>query len=487
LSDPDEGVEFVVRRQGRDQPITKTLHPNREIGVPIIGVDGPRKLVLHDAPVERYSAAARAYPPFLPGDQLLSVNGEPVATFKQWQAALVRHAGKPLEIEVLPANDDNGESSEPVELGSLSSAEKSQVTLITIPTSPRRDLGLVMEMSPIVAVQDGSPAAKAGLKVNDRLLAIDGEPTGDPLTLADRLATRAEEKSNVTLSVERGDKKLELTADLRQVEWLEQAGPTGRVSAPALGIAYLVQSTVVGVAPDSPAAKAGMQPGDVIRLTQLLVPEPLLETNRELRQPEPSTLSEQSPTWPFLIEALQSHHPRGAVKLVYTRDGEERTAILEAEESDKYFNADRGLQLALDMRVREVAGIGEAAQLGLRKTVDSLLMVYRFLQRLTEAQISPKLLGGPVTIAKVAGRSAEEGFPALLMFLTMLSANLAVVNFLPIPVLDGGHMVFLIYEGVMGKPPSERVFVILSYLGLAFILTLMLFVLGLDFGFISRR
>jgi regulator of sigma E protease len=69
----------------------------------------------------------------------------------------------------------------------------------------------------------------------------------------------------------------------------------------------------------------------------------------------------------------------------------------------------------------------------------------------------------------------------------MLSANLAVVNFLPIPVLDGGHMVFLIYEGIMGKPPSERVFVLLSYLGLAFILTLMLFVLGLDFGFISRR
>ena len=132
-------------------------------------------------------------------------------------------------------------------------------------------------------------------------------------------------------------------------------------------------------------------------------------------------------------------------------------------------------------------GFGEAARLGLRKTVESLSMVYRFLQRLSQNQISPKLLGGPVTIARVAGQSAEEGFAALLMFLTMLSANLAVVNFLPIPVLDGGHMVFLIYEGIMGKPPSERVFVLFSYLGLAFILTLMLFVLGLDFGFISRR
>ena len=67
------------------------------------------------------------------------------------------------------------------------------------------------------------------------------------------------------------------------------------------------------------------------------------------------------------------------------------------------------------------------------------------------------MLGGPVTIAQVAGSLAEQGFTSLLMFLTMLSANLAVVNFLPIPVLDGGHMVFLIYEGITGRPPSEVV------------------------------
>jgi regulator of sigma E protease len=69
----------------------------------------------------------------------------------------------------------------------------------------------------------------------------------------------------------------------------------------------------------------------------------------------------------------------------------------------------------------------------------------------------------------------------------MLSANLAVVNFLPIPVLDGGHMVFLLYEWIRGKPPSEGVVVVLSYLGLALILTLMMFVFGLDLGLIPRR
>jgi regulator of sigma E protease len=68
----------------------------------------------------------------------------------------------------------------------------------------------------------------------------------------------------------------------------------------------------------------------------------------------------------------------------------------------------------------------------------------------------------------------------------MLSANLAVVNFLPIPVLDGGHMVFLAYEGIRGRPANERFVVAMHMLGFAFIATLMLFVLGLDVGLIPR-
>jgi regulator of sigma E protease len=187
-----------------------------------------------------------------------------------------------------------------------------------------------------------------------------------------------------------------------------------------------------------------------------------------------------------MVHNVQWAHPKATFKLEFERNGETRSAELTPIASDELFNADRGFDLAQDYETRKAESWGEASRLGMRKTVDSLLMVYRFLQRLAQEQISPKMLGGPVTIAKVAGRYAEQGFTSLLMFLTMLSANLAVVNFLPIPVLDGGHMVFLIYEGITGRPPSEKVFVMLSYLGLAFILTLMLFVFGLDLGFISR-
>ena len=487
LSDVEEGVEFLIRRDGSDEPFVKKLHPNADLGIPIIGVDGPRKLVLAGEPVERFSAASHASLPFLPGDRLKSVNGEAITTHKQWQEALVRFAKKPLELTVVPGSGDDAESEDEQSAGGQT-ADESRALTITVPASPVKHLGLAMEISPIVAVQDDSPARQAGVKVGDKLLAIDGEPVGDPLTLGDRLAARGADKQEVKLRIKRGDKTLELSAKLRPVDWMERTGPMGGVAAGALGIAYEVLPNVEEVEPDSPAAQAGMRKGDTVKSAQFVVPAPLLDANRELRQPPPMKLEgDEQSAWPFVVEAIQTHHPRGTVRLTYQRGDKTVTVEMKPIESQEFFNADRGFVLALDNRERQVEHIGEAARLGLRKTADSLLMVYRFLQRLSQAQISPKMLGGPVTIARVAGQSAEEGFPALLMFLTMLSANLAVVNFLPIPVLDGGHMVFLIYEGIMGKPPSERVFVILSYLGLAFILTLMLFVLGLDFGFISRR
>ena len=113
-------------------------------------------------------------------------------------------------------------------------------------------------------------------------------------------------------------------------------------------------------------------------------------------------------------------------------------------------------------------------------------MVFRFLQKLG-TQIPLTALGGPVTIAQAAGYSAFEGVGKLLVFLTMLSANLAVINFLPIPLLDGGHMVFLAYEGFRGRPASEKFVVALHTVGFVFIISLMLFVLGLDFGLIPRN
>jgi len=197
-------------------------------------------------------------------------------------------------------------------------------------------------------------------------------------------------------------------------------------------------------------------------------------------------LSDAEPNWPVAMTVLE-RMPRGTkVVLRVEGDGPGRDVELEPEPVPDAWLPLRGLAFEQETRQEKAASIGGALSRGFATALEDLSMVYRFLEKLWSRQISARLLGGPLSIAEQAGRSAEEGPSALLLFLTMLSANLAVVNFLPIPVLDGGHMVFLTWELLTGKPPSERVVIGLSYLGLALILTLMLWVFGLDLGLVPR-
>ena len=89
-------------------------------------------------------------------------------------------------------------------------------------------------------------------------------------------------------------------------------------------------------------------------------------------------------------------------------------------------------------------------------------------------------LSGPLGIIGVAGSFASQGIAPLLLFLTMLSANLAVLNFLPIPALDGGHMLFLSAEAIRGKPVDERLQIRLTIAGVICLLSLMVFATAMD-------
>jgi regulator of sigma E protease len=198
-------------------------------------------------------------------------------------------------------------------------------------------------------------------------------------------------------------------------------------------------------------------------------------------------LSSKAPNWPAVAAVLQRVPAGTRLRLALEGAGGEREVTLEPTDAPDRFVVDRGLAFEPVYTLVRADRLSAALDRGLRRAGQDLSLVWGFLGKLTRSEISPRLLGGPIEIAKQAGRSAQEGFGRLLLFLTMLSANLAVVNFLPIPVLDGGHMVFLLYELVRGKPPSEKVVMTLSYLGLALILTLMMFVFGLDLGLIPRR
>ncbi len=130
--------------------------------------------------------------------------------------------------------------------------------------------------------------------------------------------------------------------------------------------------------------------------------------------------------------------------------------------------------------MKKSESVGDAFTMAFDHTRSSCLNIYLTLRSLMTGRLSIKELHGPLGIASAAFYVASEGIVPLLLFLGFLSVNLAVLNFLPIPVLDGGHMVFLMWEGLTRRKPSEKVLAGATYAGLMFLLGLMVLVLYLD-------
>ncbi len=117
-----------------------------------------------------------------------------------------------------------------------------------------------------------------------------------------------------------------------------------------------------------------------------------------------------------------------------------------------------------------------AVAMGVRKTHYVMTMTYLTLLRLVQGSVPAQQLSGPVGITHIGSRVADQGLVYLVFFLGLLSANLAVVNFLPVPVVDGGHMVFLAIEGLTGKPVSIAVQNAATLVGLVLIGMMFVFV-----------
>ena len=494
LGDLSKGVNFTIHRPLLDSTRTLTLHPDTDLGVPTVGVTSPFSLTLpkdlgKDLSDGLPGSAGKTVPPLAAGDTIQAINGVAVKSYAELIAELSKHIDAAATLTVQRA----------IPGGNPSEKAAAQSIVVQLPPQAARSTGLTMTALAVKAVQADSPAAAAGIQPGDMIVSVDGEPLGDPLTLDERL--RDQVGSTITLTLARGmtekqaaadpdsqadQKTIEVSLKPREVSWIEESRwPSSPVSVPTLGVALGVDSLVAFVAEESPAAAAGIKAGErVVRVR--------FETPAAIKQDKAADvgleISKKSPSWPYIVSVLQQVPDGTKLQLVIeSADGQQRDVSFEPVESSNQFVIDRGLIFEPLYTIVRSDSLWSALRQGGRKAFDDLSLVYRFLHKLTSNQISPRLLGGPIEIAKQAGKSAEEGFGRLLLFLTMLSANLAVVNFLPIPVLDGGHMVFLLYEWVRGKPPSEGVVTVLSYVGLALILTLMVFVFGLDLGLIPRR
>lgn len=310
-------------------------------------------------------------------------------------------------------------------------------------------------LKPIVGeVIENSRAAQVGLTVGEEIVAVGDYPVQRwdgimEFTLNQIMAGKSVELTLQDQEGHRTQKTLDLAGisldDVADGNLLEKLGIVPfRPQLPAI---------VGKLAPDGAAQRDGLQVGDeVIAIDGNVVDNWYSWANYVKQHPN---------------QPIQTEVKRGQQILQFTLtpneiEGEGRMGVyapLDYPIPDKYLSI-------------ESYGVGTSLLKGIEKTWDTSLLTIRMLGRMLTLEISPKHIGGPITIAEYAGKSAERGIVVFLLFLSLISISLGVLNLLPIPMLDGGHLASYIIEGIKGSPLTETTQLVLQKIGLILLFSL---------------
>jgi regulator of sigma E protease len=475
----DRELPLQVRApQGDTETYVLRPHRENEDVSPTIGVWFATSTTLGtEQHVIPYMAAGRADPPLKPGDRVVAVNG------KTLDRLVTNQAG---DFVSLMLNDELGrEFREPIQLTVEGRSQPS-----VVPPSPMRWLGFHVRMGPIVAVKPGSRAYEAGFRPGDVISKINGEPIGNPITLPHRVQALAGTpvEFEVTRQVDQsGGRQTEIMIVEPDDQPLDLAVAT-HLGLNGLGLAYAVENVVGHVAEGSEAAKLGLPVGAQIQAVQFELPDDLQEKNGMI----PTAKLELSDviSWATIAWQLQQVPPETTVRVFcqYINNGQptKKEFVLAPRDLPGSYHIERGLNFTAYEQIHVAESWREATRLGVRETKEKLAEVFTVLGLLFSGRVSLDNLGGPIKIAAIAGHEAALGIPRLLLFLTFLSANLALLNALPIPVLDGGHFLFLTIEGIFRRPVSEKWQARLTVVGFLLIVGLMLFVFAKDIQWLAR-
>jgi len=315
----------------------------------------------------------------------------------------------------------------------------------------------VMVLQPAIGdVEPGSYADRAGLQYGDKILAVDGKEVGDWESTLVAILDSMVATGQVPLSLED-----ENGGQRRAV--LDVGSDATRLTEPGvlfdgLGFDVWQPPAVIGsLTAGLPAEEAGLEVGD--RITAID--------------------GERVASWSDLLAAVQPR-PGQTVSVGYVRDGYPGAVDLTLGED------------MVDEERRGLIGIGianswedyyflrkynpfESLSAAVEKTWTSTLFTVRMLGRMVTGDVSMKNISGPINIAQFAGESAERGVSYFLGFLAIISISLGVLNLLPIPVLDGGQIVYQLAELVKGSPLTERAQILGQQIGILALLLLMSF------------
>ena len=206
------------------------------------------------------------------------------------------------------------------------------------------------------------------------------------------------------------------------------------------------------VSPGMPAAVAGLKPGDEIV----------------------SLNGESIHNW-YQMSAVIQKNQGEPLTVTYRREGVESTLELVPAMDDVSKRWVIGVGGKESMLVREY-GFVDAAVLGTQKMWELTTLTFQVLGQLFTGNLSIKALGGPIMIAQVTGEAADSGFADVVRLVAFISLQLGIMNLLPIPVLDGGWLVFFLIEAVLGHPLNRRGLEIAQTVGMVLLITLALVV-----------
>ncbi|MFL6532741.1 MAG: RIP metalloprotease RseP [Pseudomonas sp.] len=324
------------------------------------------------------------------------------------------------------------------------------------------------QVRPVIgAVEAGSVAARAGLGAGQEIVAIDGEPTSGWAAVNLQLVRRLGESGSLQLMVREQGSTADSPRELVLDNWLKGADEPDPIRS--LGIRPwrpALPPVLAELDPKGPASAAGLKTGD-----RLLAFD-----------------GQPVSDWQQVVDSVRVR-PDTKIMLRVERDGASidvpvaLAARGESKAPTGYLGAgvkavDWPPEMIREVSFGPVAAIGEGA----RRTWTMSVLTLDSLKKMLFGELSVKNLSGPITIAKVAGASAQSGVADFLNFLAYLSISLGVLNLLPIPVLDGGHLLFYLIEWARGRPLSDRVQGWGIQIGISLVVGVMLLALVNDLG-----
>ncbi|MCP3655199.1 MULTISPECIES: RIP metalloprotease RseP [Herbaspirillum] len=317
----------------------------------------------------------------------------------------------------------------------------------------------VPEPVPVLRAATAQTAAyQAGLRAGDRITAINGAPVQVWSEVRWKLMQLVLEKADARIDVERpnpnGSGKLLNSVTLR-LGGIDSNELEGDFLA-KLGLSLARPPAVLGKIMEGPAKMAGLESGDRITAIDGVPVQDGLAFVEKVRE---------SAGKPLLLQGVRGTAP---IEVRVTPE-----SVEEGESGKRIGRIKVEVPLAPEMATVSDGPLTAVAK-GAQRTWDTSVMTIKMIGKMIIGQVSLKNITGPITIADYAGQTARVGLVSYLSFLAFISISLGVMNLLPIPVLDGGHLLYYALEILTGRPVSERFGEIAQRAGLGLLMALML-------------